>query len=106
MDKTGKTIILPSLVVAELLVPIEPDMHQMVINLITQHYVVAPFDTKASSIFARILKSKMNDGTAIAQNAECIYSYDTNDIVRFADGYIPVLEMPTILNQLPLPTPE
>lgn len=114
-------VLIPSVVIAEFLMPIPPDMYATVINLFDRGFVVAPFDTAAASQFAKIWLSKKGQelvnslvesgstraelkvdslivATAISQKAECIYSHDAG-VKAFAQGHIAVKEIPFISEQ-------
>lgn len=114
-------VLIPSVVIAEFLMPIPPDMHATVINLFDRGFVVVPFDTAAASQFAKIwlsnkgqelVDSLIRNGstraelkvdslivaTAVSQRAECIYSHD-GGVKAFAQGFIEVKEIPFISTQ-------
>ncbi len=118
-------VLIPSIVVAEFLMPIPADMHPAVINLFDRGFVVAPFDTAAASQFAKIWLSRKGQesvnsliesgktrtelkmdslivATAISQGAECIYSHDEG-VKAFGQDYIEVKEIPFIPRQTSMP---
>jgi hypothetical protein len=47
-------VLIPSIVIAEFLIPIPSDFHAMVLNLFTKKFIIAPFDALAASKFALI----------------------------------------------------
>jgi predicted nucleic acid-binding protein len=119
--KNDDLVIIPSIVLAEFLIPIPPQLHAMVINLFTKKFLIAPFDALAASKFSliwqtnkppEVAKQLIEDdatkaelradsmivATAVAQKAECIYSYDKG-IKSFAKGFIEVKEIPFLPKQ-------
>ena len=125
LDKNGIKALIPSVVVAELLMCLPRETHAMFCNLMHRHFIIPPFDLGAASHFARIWRSRKGDtslgqstqgvnvsrnrlkvdcmivATAVARGASCIYSHDKK-LQKFAEGHIEVREIPTILNQLGL----
>ena len=122
LDKTKSDILIPSVIVAEFLMTIPPDQHNLIINLLEMHFLVSPFDTQAASYFSRIWQKNKGLGvieelqqegrtrealkadimfvaTAIAKGASIIYSQDHNAVPRFAEGFINVSEIPDIPEQ-------
>lgn len=115
-------VLIPSIVVAELLMRVPPDLHPMVTNLLDKSFVIPSFDLQASTHFARIWQDRQNEGVieelqlnyqakreelkadcmivaiAIANGAECIYSHD-NKLKIFAEAHIQVIEIPNIPEQ-------
>lgn len=47
-------VLIPSIVMAEFLIPIPSKQHAMVINLFKKKFIIAPFDALAASKFALI----------------------------------------------------
>lgn len=125
LDEKGTRILVPSIVVAELLIRVPPELHSMVSNLVERSFVVGDFDLRASSCFARMWRDKKDRGviqtlqhqasvakvklradcmiaaTAVANGASCIYSHD-KDVKAIAEGHILVREVPLIEEQLDL----
>jgi predicted nucleic acid-binding protein len=119
-------VLVPSVVLAELLTAIEPRHHALTTNLLEKSFPVLPFDAAASQVFARLWQQRKESGllerlknedgavrqelkadcmivaTALAQRAEAIYSHD-DKLRKFADGVIPVLEVPRMPSQPALP---
>lgn len=115
-------IMVPSIVVGELLTAIEPKHYPMIINLLKSSFQIEPYDAQASALFAKLWRSKKESGvvdsiknelqatrqelkadcmivaTAIAKNAEVIYSHDEK-LKKFANGNIEVREIPVIQYQ-------
>ena len=114
-------VLIPSIVMAEFLIPIPPELHATVINLFKKNYIIAPFDALAASKFSLIwqtnkptetAKQLINDyatraelradsmivATAVAQKADCIYSND-KWIKTFAKGFIEVKKIPFVPQQ-------
>lgn len=124
------SVLIPAIVVAEFLMPIPQELHAMVINLFNKNFIIAPFDALCASKFSTIWNTNKNEAqellksgatraelkadtfivaTAVARNAECIYSYD-KWIKTIANGFINVKEIPfipeqTVLPDMPPPTP-
>lgn len=120
IDSLGNddNVLIPSIVLAEFLIPIPPELHAMVINLFTKNFIIAPFDALAASKFSLIWRTNkpldtakqlidnyatraelradsMIVATAVARKAECIYSYD-NWVKTFAKGFIDVKAIPDV----------
>ncbi|MCG8053973.1 MAG: PIN domain-containing protein [Candidatus Thiodiazotropha endolucinida] len=116
--KSNKTtIMIPAVVVGEVLTAIESNHHPMIINLLETGFDIPPYDAKAAALFARLWREKKDSGlvgeiqnelhatrqelkadcmivaTAIAKNAEVLYSHDAK-LKRFANGNIDVREIP------------
>ncbi len=111
------TVVMPSIVVAELLVGIPVERHEAFYRLVEARFMVPPFDTLSASYFARIWQEKrdhpdikkiLEDGettknilkadcmlvaTALAIGASRIYSHDPH-IRNFAGQHIMVSEIP------------
>lgn len=120
--RSKMTMMIPSVVLAELLTAIEPKNHAMVHNLIKQSFLVPPFDSASSVIFARLWQERQESGvidqirkdlgatrqelkadcmivaSAIAHKADVIYSHDEK-LRKFANGSIAVLEVPRLQGQ-------
>jgi len=115
-------VLIPSVVLAEFLLPIPSNLHATVINLFNRNFKIAPFDALAASKMSlvwqtnnppdnvkKIIDSQttraelradaMIVATAIAQNADCIYSHD-NWIKTFAKGFIDVKEVPFVPKEM------
>ena len=120
IDKLGDddNVLIPSIVMAEFLIPIPPELHATVINLFNKNYIIAPFDALAASKFSLIWQTNkpaetakqlikdyatraelradsMIVATAVAWKAECIYSYD-KWVKTFAKGFIEVKDIPIV----------
>lgn len=119
-------VLVPSVVLAELLTAIDAKHHALTTNLLEKSFPVPPFDAAASQVFARLWQQRKESGllerlktedgavrqelkadcmivaTAMVQRAEAIYSHDEK-LRRFADGAIPVLEVPVLPSQPGLP---
>lgn len=125
-QKSKIKIMVPSIVVGELLTAIDSVLHPMVINLLSSSFIIPPYDAAASSVFAKLWQENKNSGliqefknrmqanrqelkadcmivaTAIVQNCSAIYSHD-DKLKKFANGKIPVLEIPKLEYQEELP---
>ena len=115
-------MVIPSVVVAELLMRIPPDLHVLFTNLLQQGFMIPPFDVKASMYFAKIWQDRkekkiieqlqnehkarreelkadcMIVATAVANNASSIITYD-DKLIKFAEGQIKTSEIPKIPEQ-------
>lgn len=124
LDEEAKKVIIPSIVLFEFLMPVPPEKHGQLIKQINGKFMVAPLDAMAAGVAAEVWHKKKSSGlvqslmaesnitrnklkadcgiigTAIARKADCIYSYD-NDLIKMADGFIHVQEMPELKQQLP-----
>lgn len=114
-DKNKVQIIMPSVVIAECLIPEATDTHAAYLEAIHEIFIVANFDERAALIYAEIAGSKWGDlkalasdngirrekmkldhmivACAIANGATAIYSTDP-DVIRFGKGVIEVKEIP------------
>ena len=120
-DDKELTILIPSIVIAEYLLPIPHQEHANIINVFNSSFIIAPFDAFAASKFSiiwnthkpsqeveKLVKNgftktelradSMIVATAVARKAECIYSHD-NGVKNFAKGFIDVREIPFIPKQ-------
>lgn len=122
----GIRILVPSIVLAELLTAIDVRHHALTTNLLQQSFPVPAFDAAASQVFAKLWQQRKDNGvleklktelgalrqelkadcmivaTALVQKAEAIYSHDEK-LRKFAEGVIPVLEIPRPQEQPRLP---
>lgn len=112
LDKGNKKILLPALVIGEFLIRIPIETHQTIINLLERDFMIAHYDVKAASFYARIWREKQDQGlleelkrsgktrqelktdrmivaTALANDAESIYSHDKG-LEAFGKGYIDI----------------
>lgn len=128
LDEAHIHILIPSVVIAEFLLPIPPEKHALVINRFNRSFIVASFDTAAASWFSRIWQSKKEQATidalskngktrtelradslivatAASQKADCIYSHDEG-LKAFAKDYIDVEEVPLYSTQFKFSLPE
>lgn len=118
-EKQNK-IIVPSIVVAELLMGTSSAKHEKVIQVLEKRFIIPPFDLQASAFFAKIWRQNkamrkaliaeglatraelkadsMIVATAVARKAWCIYSMDPH-IKKFADGFVSVLDIPELPNE-------
>lgn len=117
LDKDDKKILIPSIVIGEFLIHMPPETYQITTNLIERDFIVAQFDVRAASYYAKIWREKqdvnllddlkesgktrqelkadrMIVATALANNAECIYSHD-NGVIAFGQGFIDVHRVPS-----------
>lgn len=114
-------VLIPSVVIAEFLMPVPSEFHAMVINLFNKNFIIAPFDALAASKFsliwnaykppdeakelidnqatrAELKADSMIVATAIARKADYIVSHDTW-LKTIAKNFIEVKEIPFIPEQ-------
>ena len=124
LDDKGTRVLIPAVVVAELLIKVQVGLHSDVLSFFQRRFIIGDFDLPASSHFARIWQTRMDDqtipslqsagvfrtklradcmivATAIAHGASCIYSHDRG-VHRFAEGHILVAQIPELPEQLDL----
>jgi len=119
----GKRIIIPSVVIAELLMPIDPNSHQAFSALMQKRFIISTFDLKAASYFAKVWQERKQEreylinnalatraelkadsmiiATAVASGASCIYSHDI-PLRKCATSFIEVCDIPEIPYDLQL----
>ncbi|MBW4516522.1 MAG: PIN domain-containing protein [Timaviella obliquedivisa GSE-PSE-MK23-08B] len=116
-EKDETSIMIPSIVVAEVLCGLEPRLHSALNGLMHRRFIVLPFDTQAALRFAEMWRTKrepqdrggisrsemkadlMIIATAVAKGASCIYSEDLG-LKKFAQDYIDVKPLPNIERQM------
>lgn len=121
LDKTNKKLLVPAIVVGEFLIRIPAEAYQTTTNLIQRNFMVAQFDVRAASFYAKIWRAKQNKAlleelsasgktrqelkadrliiaTALANGAECIYSHD-NGVIAFGKDFIDVRDVPPAPSQ-------
>ena len=121
LDKADKKLLIPSIVIGEFLIRMPSETHQTTTNLIQRNFMVATFDLRAASHYAKIWRAKQGKelldelkasgktrqelkadrmiiATAIANGAECIYSHDKG-VVAFGKDFIDIREVPTAPSQ-------
>jgi predicted nucleic acid-binding protein len=109
-EKDDVTIMVPSIVLAEVLCALDTRLHAEVAKLMNYRFMVPPFDGQAALQFAKIWQNKkpipdisrqemkadyMIIATALARKAECIYSEDKK-LKNFAQDYIEVKPLPAL----------
>jgi predicted nucleic acid-binding protein len=118
----GDQLIFPSVVLGEILTAIEPNDYSMVHNLISQSFLIPPFDSICAQIFARLWRERKDAGVikeliankgakrqelkadcmivaiCLANSVDAIYSHD-EFLKKFANGSIPVLQIPNLRAQ-------
>jgi predicted nucleic acid-binding protein len=121
--KEGTEIIVTAIVLGEFLTDLDPQMHQKITEIIRSAFIVVPFDSAASAIFAKLWRDRQSAlkqikeetkstraalkadsmivASSIAHQAEAIYSHD-NGLRKFAATKIPVNLIPSLAYQHPL----
>lgn len=121
LEDKEKKILLPTVVLTEFLFRLPVESHKTVMNLLSQNYFVAPFDELSALMYAKIwndqehkeIEKDLKDSgvstrtitadrmivaTAVAHEAECIYSHDTG-LRKCATGFCDAYDIPTIPQQ-------
>lgn len=109
-EETNVKIMVPSIVVAEVLCALDTRLHVKVAELMHRRFIVSPFDVQSAIQFARIWSNKkkiaeisrqemkadyMIIATALARQAQCIYSEDRG-LKNFAQDYIEIKPLPDL----------
>nr|VFK66974.1 MAG: Predicted nucleic acid-binding protein, contains PIN domain [Candidatus Kentron sp. UNK]VFK72472.1 MAG: Predicted nucleic acid-binding protein, contains PIN domain [Candidatus Kentron sp. UNK] len=125
--KTKSSIMVPSVVVGEFLMGIEPDNHAATIKRLQDSFILQPYDSLAAAVFAKLWQRRKESGllgrirteslratrselkadcmiiaTAIARKVDIIYSHDVG-LKKFAGNDIKVIEIPQNEYQTDLP---
>lgn len=122
-DKNNVQVIIPSIVIAEVLIPEPIDTHVKYLELIYETFIVANFDERAALKYAEIAGGRWEDIKAlsadsgirrekmkldhmiiacrIVNGATAIYSTDP-DVIKFGKGLIDVKEIPNFPTQASL----
>jgi predicted nucleic acid-binding protein len=112
-SQPNTTIIVPTIVVGEMLIPVPEDEHPKVLAQFRQDWMIVEYDLKAASIFAKLRREHITQkrfkdlrnlhpdttkkelvadamiiATAIAHGAEKLYSHN-KDLRALAEGFIP-----------------
>lgn len=120
LEKSRSQVIIPSLVLAELLMPVSEADYGKLFAELNRTFMIVPFDAQAAFHFATLWKqhkqkqpaaigenkptrAKMKTdfmivATAISRKADCIYSSDS-DVENFAKGYLEVRKLPIAFTQ-------
>jgi predicted nucleic acid-binding protein len=120
LDQKNIQVIIPTVVVAELLVQESFEKQVVFLDVIQKNFIVGILDLQVAMEYARIVgkrhatidkimesfsvrKDKMKFdhiivATALLYGASCIYSYD-DGVKKFAEGLIEVKEMPDLYTQ-------
>lgn len=120
LDEKGIQVLIPTIVIAEILIPEPLDNQIKILNIITEHFIVGdltiPIAQKFAQLFSEnkdlrdLLKEQENlrkdkmkfdhiiIATALHYGASCIYSYDPH-LKSFANNKIEIREIPEIHKQ-------
>lgn len=119
LEKSRSQVIVPSMVLAELLMPVSEADYGKLFSELNRKFMIVPFDAQAAFHFATLWKkhkqrqpttdqnkptrAKMKTdfmivATAIARKANCIYSAD-GDVKNFAQDYLEVRKLPVTFTQ-------
>lgn len=126
LSENNIIILIPSAVLAELLMYVPPEEHERFIQKFSISYQICPFGKKEAIYFGKIWYAKNNDktieevkedlknlgisakskikfdiliiATALAHKADKIISHD-DDVKKLAEGFIKVEEIPDIPTQ-------
>lgn len=116
-DEYNDEIIIPSIVLAEILAPETPNVRARYLEVLTQSFIIADFDTRAALKYAELLHGRFPEirrisdeagiprqkmkadhmivAVAIVNGANAIYSTDPG-LRTFASGYIDVRDLPLV----------
>ena len=124
LDRDGIKILVPTVVLGEYLTRIPPENHAAVIDVFTNRFIVAPYDSLAASQAARIFQAylaakKSNAGSgstavpddprhviwadcqilaiAVTTQCEALYTHDPGLTILAAQS-IPTRELPRVLS--------
>lgn len=119
-DEYNDDILIPTIVLAEILVPEITMVKARYLEILSKSFVIADFDTRAALKYAEIMYGRVSEikdlgdsnniprqkmkadhmiiATAIVNNANCIYSTDPG-LRTFAKGYIDIRELPPVRTQ-------
>lgn len=123
LDDEGRRILVPSVVVAELLLGLPTERHPKFLEAMSRNFFVAPFDVSAATAFAELWQQRRTDGTvkslqnatprrtktelkadamviatAISRSATEIYSHDQG-LKAMAGSRIRVFSIPRVERQ-------
>lgn len=113
LDKRGVRCTVPSVVIAELLMPLPVSEHRSFVALVSENFIVPSFNTITASFFAKVWQNKKGQiqiprqemkfdamvvATALSVGATCIYSNDPH-IVSIAQGHIDCKDIPAVPEQ-------
>lgn len=118
VDANGHTIILPTIVIAEVLAREPLEVHAHYMEIIQKNFIVASVDGIVALKYAQILNNRIEElkelanqekirrdkmkfdhliiACALINNASCIYSYDVG-LKKFANNLIDVREFPPLV---------
>lgn len=126
MANTHSTVVVPSIVLAELLIKVPGEEHARFTRLLMQGFEIHSFDARVAARFAALWREKRNHpdvitaqqagvtsrtllradcmvvATAIVAGAKCIVTNNIKDLRRFADHHISVEDIPETVAQLEL----
>ncbi len=112
-EDNGSRVMVPSVVVAELLCALAPELHNSFSEQMHRQFIVPLLDTQAALHFANLWKNRQNQrpltgisrsemkadfmiiSIALARGANCIYSEDSG-LRNFAQQYIDVKPLPDL----------
>lgn len=120
LEKIRSQVIIPSMVLAELLMPVSEADYGKLFAELSRKFMIVPFDAQAAFHFTTLWKQQekrqpvktgikkptrakmktdfMIIATAISRRATCIYSADS-DVENFSKGYIEVRKLPITFAQ-------
>lgn len=120
LDENKIEVLIPTIVLAEILMPEPKEIHPEYMEVISKHFIIAPFDERSAMKYAEILNVRLEEAkdyakdnairrekmkmdhaivaTAIIHGCSCIYSHDKG-LASFAKDLIEVREIPPIPTQ-------
>jgi predicted nucleic acid-binding protein len=123
LDRDGRQIVVPSIVIAEYLSHIDLSFHAKTIEAMREKFFMPPFDVKAASLAAELFKSgqsgRGNKGTpdarkclradslivatAKAHGTKAFYSHDKNCRLMAERAKLAAFDLPSHDDELPFP---
>lgn len=117
LDDNKHKVMIPTVVIAEVLAPEPLEKYPVLMEIISKHFMVVDFDTRAASRYGQIFMNRLEEvkkianendidkqkmkidhliiACALVHNASCIYS-DDKGLKVFGSKFIDVKELPLI----------
>lgn len=77
LDDTNAQVIVPSVALAEYLVPFDPKKHADVVAPLAKRFIIAPFDVKCAALAARLFVEGKEDREMSVENARNLLKADS-----------------------------
>ena len=122
LDQSDSRVMIPSVVVAEFLAGVPKSQHGNLLDVLNRRFQIPPFDTRTAAVAAELwreaaernphLKAQVREAfpgtekakikadlmvlaTALARNAEILYTHD-GPLAKVAEGRIEIRELPPL----------